>query len=125
MSSGREINAAIPVTIFLLISVSLYGLYDNLSGEDEGSEMDLIDPVWDYEHDSESGYGSVTGGFVYRGSNVPELSGKYVYGDFIMGKIWALEMIDGVAVNELMYDTKQNTSLTGNSRIPISSFGES
>ena len=125
MSSGREINAAIPVTVFLLISVSLYGLYDNLSGEDEGSEMDLIDPVWDYEHDSDSGYGSVTGGFVYRGSNVPELYGKYVYGDFIMGKIWALEMVDGVAVNEVIYDTKQNTSLTGNSRIPISSFGES
>jgi len=53
------------------------------------------------------------------------LYGKYVYGDFIMGKIWALEIIDGVAVNELIYDTKQNISLTGNTRIPISSFGES
>ena len=34
MSGGREINAAIPVTVLLLISVSLYGIYDNLSGED-------------------------------------------------------------------------------------------
>ena len=62
--STREINAAIPVTIFLLLSVTFYGLYDNLSGDDEGLALDLVDPVWDYEHDAESGYGSVTGGFV-------------------------------------------------------------
>ena len=36
-----------------------------------------------------------------------------------------LELVDGKYVNELVYDTKKNTSLTGNSRIPISSFGES
>ena len=60
--SPREINAAIPVTVFLLISVTLYGFYDSLSGEDEGSELNLVDPVWDYEHDSESGYGSVHSG---------------------------------------------------------------
>ena len=42
---GREINAAIPVTLFLLISVTLYGFYDNLSGVDEGSDLDLIDPA--------------------------------------------------------------------------------
>jgi len=123
--SSREYNAVIPVTIFLLISIIFYGIFDNLSGEDEGSELDLIDPVWDYEHDSESGYGSITGGFVYRGSNVPELYGKYVYGDFILGAIWSLEVIDGEYVNELVYDSKKNTSLTGNDRIPISSFGES
>jgi len=29
------------------------------------------------------GGGSVTGGFVYRGSNVPNLVGWYVFGDFI------------------------------------------
>ena len=40
---GREVNAAIPVTLFLLISVTLYGFYDNLSGVDEGSDLDLID----------------------------------------------------------------------------------
>ena len=108
----REINAAIPFTVFLLVSVMFYGLFDNLSGEDEGSDLDLIDPVWDYEHDAESGYGSVTGGFVYRGSNVPALYGKYVYGDFILGAIWSLELVDGKYVNELVYDTKANTSLT-------------
>ena len=39
---GREVNAAIPVTLFLLISVTLYGFYDNLSGVDEGSDLVLF-----------------------------------------------------------------------------------
>ena len=123
--SAREINAAIPVTIFLLLSVTFYGLYDNLSGDDEGLALDLVDPVWDYEHDAETGYGSVTGGYVYRGENAPSLYGKYIYADYIMGKIWALEIGGDSKTNEVVYDSKANTSLTGNSRISVSSFGES
>ncbi len=38
---------------------------------------------------------SVTGGYVYRGAAMPELSGWYVYGDFCSGKIWALNTADG------------------------------
>ena len=123
--SSREINAAIPVTIFLLLSVTFYGLYDNLSGDDEGLALDLVDPVWDYEHDTETGYGSVTGGYVYRGETAPSLYGKYIYADYVMGKIWALEITGDSKINEVIYDSKANTSLTGNSRISVSSFGES
>ena len=50
VSNSREINAAVPVTVFILVSLSLYGLYDVVSGEDESSTLDLIDPVWDYTH---------------------------------------------------------------------------
>ena len=32
---------------------------------------------------------SITGGYVYRGTDVPELQGFYVFGDFITGRIWA------------------------------------
>jgi uncharacterized repeat protein (TIGR03806 family) len=40
----------------------------------------LIAPVFDYSHDD--GGCSITGGFVYRGSAIPALYGKYIYGDY-------------------------------------------
>jgi glucose/arabinose dehydrogenase len=43
-------------------------------------------PVWEYSHGV--GY-SITGGYVYRGSMMPALVGKYVYADY-NGKVWAL-----------------------------------
>jgi glucose/arabinose dehydrogenase len=33
---------------------------------------------------------SVTGGYVYRGTAMPELQGWYVYGDYCSGKVWAV-----------------------------------
>jgi putative heme-binding domain-containing protein len=33
---------------------------------------------------------SITGGHVYRGSRLPELTGAYVYGDYVTGKVWAV-----------------------------------
>jgi uncharacterized repeat protein (TIGR03806 family) len=38
---------------------------------------------------------SITGGYVYRGTSLPELSGAYVYGDYQTGIIWALRAQDG------------------------------
>jgi len=47
-----------------------------------------IAPIWEYDHQLGK---SITGGFVYRGTRLPELQGMYLYADFISGKIWALE----------------------------------
>ena len=33
---------------------------------------------------------SVTGGYVYRGADVPQLVGTYIYGDYSSGRSWAL-----------------------------------
>lgn len=52
----------------------------------EGLEI----PVFEYDHSS--GDRSVTGGFVYRGSKLPQLTGLYIYADFISGRIWALDI---------------------------------
>jgi len=49
----------------------------------------LADPVFDYPH--AGGNGSITGGYVYRGSGIPALRGRYVFGDFLSGRIWALK----------------------------------
>ncbi|NND64813.1 MAG: hypothetical protein HKM24_02505 [Gammaproteobacteria bacterium] len=47
----------------------------------------LIDPVAEYSHSLGS---AVTGGYVYRGSDIPLLAGKYVFGDYVSGRLWTL-----------------------------------
>ncbi len=44
--------------------------------------LTLTSPVLEYTHDDGC---SVTGGYVYRGSSIPELSGHYLYADFCRG----------------------------------------
>ncbi len=48
----------------------------------------VIDPVTEYGHDGVSG-DSITGGYVYRGSEIPGLVGQYVFGDFDSGRLWS------------------------------------
>ncbi len=43
-----------------------------------------------FEYSQSNGDRSITGGFVYYGDQNPALYGKYIYGDFISGRIWAL-----------------------------------
>ena len=45
-------------------------------------------PIWEYDHNS--GRCSITGGYVYHGNNVPDLTGKYICADYCSGTIWAL-----------------------------------
>ena len=49
----------------------------------------MIDPIYAYPRADGN---SVTGGFVYTGSAVPALKGKYVFADFGSGRIWALDL---------------------------------
>ncbi len=70
----------------------------------------LVEPVAEYDHSEGS---SVTGGFVYRGENIPPLVGKYTYADFVSGRIWTLDY-DGTTANvSELFDTS----------LSISSFG--
>lgn len=66
-------------------------------------------PVFAYNHSANDA--SITGGFVYRGSQIPALSGKYVYGDYISGRIWALQY-DSVnpTTNQLLLTSGFNVS---------------
>jgi len=45
-------------------------------------------PIWEYGRNNGR---TIIGGFVYRGSELPELEGKYIYADFVSGRIWALD----------------------------------
>ena len=68
-------------------------------------------PVWSYPHSLTSEVSDrinrcVTGGYVYRGSEIPSLSGEYLYSDCASGILWAIEY-DGVnpAVNRVVLET--------------------
>ena len=55
------------------------------------ADVALTSPVVEYDHLALGGC-SITGGYVYRGQALPELAGKYIYGDFCSGFVWSLEM---------------------------------
>ncbi len=81
-------------------------------GADPGPE--LVEPIWEYHHETGK---SITGGHVYRGKQLPQLAGCYLFADYVTGKVWALK-----------YDEKNKTvadlySIRGNIS-PIMSFGE-
>ncbi len=48
---------------------------------------ELIAPVAEYDHDEGC---SIAGGYVYRGRQVPDLRGRYVFGDLCSGNVWTI-----------------------------------
>jgi glucose/arabinose dehydrogenase len=54
-----------------------------------GNETGLEPPIWTYGR----GEGNATiGGYVYHGTIHGELTGLYIYGDYVSGRIWALNL---------------------------------
>ncbi|EKO24216.1 hypothetical protein LEP1GSC104_2592 [Leptospira interrogans str. UI 12621] len=71
----------------------------------------MIDPI--HEYSREEGQ-SITGGYVYRGREIPKLVGFYLYGDFVTGKIWALKQKNGKKIsNELVIQVPFQISTFG------------
>ena len=78
------------------------------------SQAGLTLPVLDYDH----GQGcSVTGGYVYRGTALPTLRGRYFYSDYCAGWIRSFVYSAGVA-------TDQQTHATLATNGSVTSFGE-
>jgi uncharacterized repeat protein (TIGR03806 family) len=72
-------------------------------------------PVWDYGRDQGV---TVIGGYVYRGSRISSLQGRYVYGDWGSGNIWAL---NASAATGAFPDNQLIAQVSANS---LTSFGE-
>ena len=75
----------------------------------------LILPIFEYGHDQ--GRCSITGGYVYRGRNLPVLRGSYLFGDYCSGELFAAPVGSGVAVGS-------EPRVLRKSGMRISSFGE-
>ncbi len=79
-----------------------------------GPASDYIAPVEEYNHSG--GSCSVTGGYVYRGSEYPILYGTYIYADYCSARFWTLTP-DGLGG----YTNNLSNTYSG---FDISSFGE-
>lgn len=73
----------------------------------------LIDPVAEYDHTVGA---SITGGYVYRGPQNTSLTGRYIFADFVSGRLWAW-------LPESASQPRRPTQLLA-SDLMISSFGE-
>ncbi|GIX42875.1 MAG: dehydrogenase [Leptospiraceae bacterium] len=79
------------------------------------NKKELVDPIYVYTHEEGQ---SITGGYVYTSNKIPELKNKYIFGDFVQGKIWAID------VNKLDQNVQENDVYSlGKWPILISTFG--
>lgn len=69
-------------------------------------------PIHEYSHSQGQ---SITGGYVYRGKQIPELNGIYIYGDYVSRRIWGLRYENGQVTSNV---------LLGTNEARVSSFGE-
>ena len=65
----------------------------------DGSTAGLTEPVLEYSHDD--GRCSISGGYVYRGTKIPDLRGTYLYSDNCDGKIRGTPIGAGVQTEEI------------------------
>jgi hypothetical protein len=71
------------------------------------------DPILEYSHSG--GHCSVTGGYRYRGTDIPGLHGVYLLADFCSGRIWGgIQAAGGGWSQPVLLD----------SGVPITAFGE-
>jgi glucose/arabinose dehydrogenase len=62
-----------------------WNIREGLHPHRNGSTAGLTDPVLEYSHDD--GRCSISGGYVYRGTKIPDLRGTYLYSDNCDGRI--------------------------------------
>src|SRR6185295_7447660 len=80
----------------------------------------VVEPVYDYNHSIGK---SVTGGYVYRGRDILELRGKYLFGDYVTGKFWAFTP-DTTGTNGTAVEITSQINPAPKRIGGVSSFGE-
>jgi glucose/arabinose dehydrogenase len=70
---------------------------------------ELVWPVAQYRHPTGC---SITGGLIYRGTRLPGLSGRYLYGDFCSGALWTLRPRPGGGAEDVRRERAKAPLLT-------------
>ncbi len=103
--------------------------------EKDCDESGLVMPILEYPNDAnymrvltgmdepEVDGCSVTGGYVYRGSAIPDYSGTYFFADYCSGNIWTFDVKNGKP-NHFSNRTEEIALGGGDFSTYISSFGE-
>ena len=88
----------------------------------------LTNPQIEYEHGPGDSIGcSVTGGYVYRGTQYPAMDGVYFYGDFCTGRVWAATNNASVWTSSQIADTNYLISAFGedeSGELYLASYGD-
>ncbi len=94
-SSLEEVNhVPWPAEALLNFGWSVYEGTERFSDRELAGEGRLVEPIHVYGRDDGC---SITGGFVYRGNDVPAAEGRYFFGDYCSGNVWSLRTQDGEA----------------------------
>jgi glucose/arabinose dehydrogenase len=71
--------------------------------DNQPQNLDLTPPVAEYNHSQGC---SVTGGYVYRGTNLPDWDGIYLFGDYCSGIVWGLfQLSPGAWEQQKLFET--------------------
>lgn len=78
-------------------------------------------PLWSYHQNPD---GSVTGGFLYEGDDVPALKDRYIFAEFQRGNIWSFRLKDGKVDDLAEHTAAFEQALSGKGVTQrVSSFG--
>ena len=88
-------------------------VYEGSQVYSKGEAPGAVFPVAEYSHE-ETGGCSVTGGYRYRGQEIPSLVGTYLYADYCTGDMWGLRRVGDAWQVQTLLLTEAN----------ITSFGE-
>jgi glucose/arabinose dehydrogenase len=129
---GGNYGWAIKEGDFLFNRTTATGTPGTVGARSPGSPAGLIDPIsgpgGTLEYDHGDGI-SITGGFVYHGTAIPELVGKYVFGDLALrtqpsridGRLFYADLEDGT-IHEFLSPDFVNDVLPNN--LTVHGFGE-
>jgi hypothetical protein len=82
------------------------------------------EPIYEYTHGGSPFRCSITGGYVYRGCDIPTLRGHYFFADYCSDQIWTFTYSEGGGVQDFADRTSELDPAGALNILSITSFGE-